>query len=89
MPIIRQCEEYGLPEPEHMPLPPEEKVAELLKAPTPWSGPMKIAAGFPYDERCEECGGIAPHHHAECSHDDESSGHGGWHETPQVDEDDQ
>lgn len=50
MPLIRQCEEYGLPEPEHAPLPPEEKVAEVLKAPTPWSGPMKIAQDKDWEE---------------------------------------
>ena len=40
--IIRQADAFGLPESEHEPLPAPEKVADLLKAPTPWERPMRI-----------------------------------------------
>jgi hypothetical protein len=40
--IVSQSDYYGLPQPERAPAPAPEKVAELLKAPTPWSGPTKV-----------------------------------------------
>lgn len=43
--IVSQSDYYGLPQPERAPAPAPERVADLLKAPTPWSGPTKIA-GF-------------------------------------------
>lgn len=45
MEIIRQADAFGLPEPEREPAPAPEKVADLLKAPTPWSGPAKVDRG--------------------------------------------
>ena len=49
--IVRQAEYYGLPTPQGAPAPAPEKVADLLKAPTPWSGPTKIAT-----QACKGCG---------------------------------
>ena len=40
--IVRQAEAFGLPDSDRDPAPPPEKVADLLKAPTPWSGPMQV-----------------------------------------------
>ena len=40
--IVSQADYYGLPQPERAPAPAPEHVAELLKAPQPWSGPTKI-----------------------------------------------
>ena len=40
--IVSQSDYYGLPQPERAPAPAPEKVADLLKAPTPWSGPTKV-----------------------------------------------
>ena len=42
--IVSQSDYYGLPQPERAPAPAPEKVAELLKAPTPWEGPMSRQA---------------------------------------------
>jgi hypothetical protein len=47
MEITRQADYYGLPAPERGPAPPPEKVAEQLRPPTPWSGPIKVAAPEP------------------------------------------
>lgn len=42
--IVGQSDYYGLPE-QNRPEPPAgEHLAELLKKPTPWSGPAKLAA---------------------------------------------
>ncbi len=43
--IVSQSDYYGLPQPSRDPAPAPEKVADLLKAPTPWSGPTKRDAG--------------------------------------------
>lgn len=40
--VTSQADYYGLPEPHRDPVPAPEKVADLLKAPTPWSGPMHV-----------------------------------------------
>ena len=40
--IVSQSDYYGRPQPERAPAPAPEKVADLLKAPTPWSGPTKV-----------------------------------------------
>ena len=50
--IVSQSDYYGLPESHRDPAPSPEKVADLLKAPTPWSGPTKIAA----TSTCKGCG---------------------------------
>jgi hypothetical protein len=42
MEITRQADYYGLPTPERAPAPAPEKVAEQLKAPTPWQGPATV-----------------------------------------------
>lgn len=39
--ITRQADQFGLPTPERGEAPPPEKVAEYLKAPTPWESPMR------------------------------------------------
>lgn len=41
--IISQADEYGLDAPARDPAPPPEKVADLLKGPPQWEGPMKLA----------------------------------------------
>lgn len=44
MEITRQADYYGLDAPERAPVPPAEHLADVLKAPTPWQGPMKVEA---------------------------------------------
>ena len=41
--IVRQADYYGLPERTTPPPPSPEKVAEQLRPPTPWQGPMRVA----------------------------------------------
>lgn len=45
--IVGQADYYGLPQPDRTSAPPPEKVADLLKAPPLWEGPMKIAQDDP------------------------------------------
>ena len=59
--IVSQSDYYGLPQPERAPAPAPEHVAELLKAPQPWSGPTKIAA-----EKCPYCDDTIKHQPGLC-----------------------
>jgi len=59
--IVSQSDYYGLPQPERAPAPAAEHVADLLKAPTPWSGPTKIAAA-----ECPHCHGKVEHQPGLC-----------------------
>jgi hypothetical protein len=40
--IVGQADYYGLPEQDRPEPPSEQHLAELLKKPTPWSGPSKL-----------------------------------------------